>query len=617
MIQKTISTMLIVFFLLGGIPAASAQSSTLDVKIAGVVVDNYANMTYIISIPSDTEDLPLLFPRSNGLFLSNISIVTSNFTLWGRIEEVSEAKEIYNETVEQKVVGALVLIYSDRFQINVNNPTSESIVINVFFEGYLQRNRGSYVLNLLRDDFVSYPINLNVDLRIKSSSVDLIGFKVDGKATGNLVEGDREYHYTVADQVILDQERLSITYITQKYSVGAELLTYGNGTTNVFAYYLAPVIETSGGTVKRQIVFTIDVSGSMSGERINQAKGALLSILDTLGENDKFNIVAYESSVKKFKNELVTATSATIGEAKTYVSSLQADGGTNFHGGVKESLLQFFNSTDQKLMIVLSDGEPTAGEITDPNEIRTFVKENNPLKVSISTVAMGDADVELMKGIALDNNGVYVRAETDQEAKDAILALFDQVTVPTINSILISFAGEVLQKNMNLRDDYTKLTNGSEIVITGLYQSSVTISVDFFVEDTKHHVDKSAGTGDLNQKHVLKLWVLQKIMSLVRQYESDPNPTIKAEIVSTAKTYGILVPEFTAIILTALEEIKETTTGSMLVSSQLQSYIQSSAATVVNEVASSVVQEAALPYNFLIFAVALIGIPVVIRKRRA
>ena len=54
----------------------------------------------------------------------------------------------------------------------------------------------------------------------------------------------------------------------------------------------------------KTVVFVVDRSGSMSGKKIEQAKGALRFVLNNLREGDLFNIVAYDSNVESFRPEL-------------------------------------------------------------------------------------------------------------------------------------------------------------------------------------------------------------------------------------------------------------------------------------------------------------------------
>jgi Ca-activated chloride channel homolog len=75
-------------------------------------------------------------------------------------------------------------------------------------------------------------------------------------------------------------------------------------------------------------VFVLDASGSMSGTKLMRVKSAMIEILDDLHPTDTFNIVSFGTDIRYFNNEsCVLATSANVGNAKTFISSLEADGG--------------------------------------------------------------------------------------------------------------------------------------------------------------------------------------------------------------------------------------------------------------------------------------------------
>jgi len=62
----------------------------------------------------------------------------------------------------------------------------------------------------------------------------------------------------------------------------------------------------------KDIIFVIDVSGSMSGEKIRQAKRGLNFFLEHLNPEDRFNIIAFSSDLNLFKKTLVDATEENI-----------------------------------------------------------------------------------------------------------------------------------------------------------------------------------------------------------------------------------------------------------------------------------------------------------------
>ena len=51
----------------------------------------------------------------------------------------------------------------------------------------------------------------------------------------------------------------------------------------------------------KDVVFVFDTSGSMAGEKIEQARRALLTLLNNLNPNDRFNIITFSSDTRPFR----------------------------------------------------------------------------------------------------------------------------------------------------------------------------------------------------------------------------------------------------------------------------------------------------------------------------
>ncbi|MEZ6067442.1 MAG: VWA domain-containing protein [Planctomycetaceae bacterium] len=95
----------------------------------------------------------------------------------------------------------------------------------------------------------------------------------------------------------------------------------------------------SGDEVAKTVIFVVDKSGSMSGEKIEQARAAIKFVLNNLREGDTFNIV-YDSSVESFRPELEKFNDETRQQALGYVEGLYAGGGTNIHEALSTALKQ-------------------------------------------------------------------------------------------------------------------------------------------------------------------------------------------------------------------------------------------------------------------------------------
>ena len=167
----------------------------------------------------------------------------------------------------------------------------------------------------------------------------------------------------------------------------------------------------------KSVIFILDISGSMlerlrsryvgkTGEtRIDHAKSELVKAIESLEEGALFNVVAFNGGVLPWKDGLSAATGSTRSECVEWVNKLGALGGTNLF----DSLEQAFQDQDVDTIMILSDGEPTAGQMTEPSGIRREVLSwNEDRNVRIHTVAMGGS-LKILEWLAEDSDGQHTR----------------------------------------------------------------------------------------------------------------------------------------------------------------------------------------------------------------
>lgn len=166
-----------------------------------------------------------------------------------------------------------------------------------------------------------------------------------------------------------------------------------------------------------RVAFVVDVSGSMQeptrgryvnepGEpRIEVAKAELSKAIEALEENALFNILPFSAGVETWISDGVEASKeSSREEALEFVSRLGPFGGTNLFGGLEAA----FEDQDVDTIFVLSDGEPSVGDIIDPQLIREAIQEMNATRdVVIHAVSVG-LDLEILRWLAEDTGGTYV-----------------------------------------------------------------------------------------------------------------------------------------------------------------------------------------------------------------
>ncbi len=169
----------------------------------------------------------------------------------------------------------------------------------------------------------------------------------------------------------------------------------------------------------KRVVFIIDISGSMqeelrakyvgesSGEtRIAVAKRELAASIDALERGALFNIIAFNGDVAPWLDSGIAGSSEkTRDEAKEYVEKLGASGGTNLYGAIRSA----FEDDQVDAIYILSDGEPSVGDVIDPQAIRADVTRWNEHRgIEINCIAVGGS-LQVLEWIAEDNGGSYVK----------------------------------------------------------------------------------------------------------------------------------------------------------------------------------------------------------------
>lgn len=175
------------------------------------------------------------------------------------------------------------------------------------------------------------------------------------------------------------------------------------------------------------VAIVIDKSGSMGGNKIEQARRAAIQAIDRLGEDDIVSIVAYDSSV----NVLVPATKASDRELiKAKISSLQAGGNTALFAGVSKGAAEvrkFKADNRVNRVILLSDGLANVGP-SAPSDLEelggSLIKEG----ISVSTMGLGlGYNEDLMTRLALVSSGNHVFIEDAENLVQVFQNEFDDV----------------------------------------------------------------------------------------------------------------------------------------------------------------------------------------------
>lgn len=343
-------------------------------------------------------------------------------------------------------------------------------------------------------------------------------------------------------------------WVADKDDLGLRVLAYrGPGKEDGFFMLLGnPTGAAVEKVVEKDVLFVLDTSGSMRGEKIEQARSALEYCLDHLNRGDHFNIITFGTAVQSFRDDLAAVAPATLSAAREFVENVVANGRTNIAGALEKALAGKPAAGRPRIMIFLTDGAPTAGELS-PERIIEQVKKANAGGTKVFVMGVGhDVNAHLLDRLAeiTDGSSEYVAPREELDAK--IAALYDRLSHPVLSNVKVSFGG--LNTQAVLPSKLPVLFKGSEIMMVGRYKDggkhTFTISGDLSGKPARYtcEVDLPKAAGEASNEFLAPLWAARHIGYLLQEIRlHGENKELISEVVRLSRQYGI-VTEYTAFL---------------------------------------------------------------------
>ncbi|HUT93687.1 MAG TPA: VIT domain-containing protein [Thermoguttaceae bacterium] len=306
---------------------------------------------------------------------------------------------------------------------------------------------------------------------------------------------------------------------------------------------------------KKTVVFVVDRSGSMSGTKIEQARGAAKFVLQNLREGDLFNIVAYDSEVESFRPELQRFNDDTRKAALGFIEGVYAGGSTNIDGALRVALKQLQDSSRPSYVLFLTDGLPTAG-VTNEMQIVENAREANDVRARVFTFGVGyDVNSRLLDKLVRTNHGQSEYVRPDEDVEDRVSRLYRRIESPVMTDVDIElvFDERKTEEGKPINRVYPKgaidLFAGEQLVVVGRYKKSGTAKVVIHgsVGGQEQKLDFPAKlakkSGDETFAFIEKLWAVRRVGEILDEIDlKGKNQELVKELIDLATRHGILTP---------------------------------------------------------------------------
>jgi Ca-activated chloride channel family protein len=332
---------------------------------------------------------------------------------------------------------------------------------------------------------------------------------------------------------------------------GTAVVTHADpGEDGYYMLLLAPPTESGELTVPRDLTLAVDVSGSMSGTKLEQAKSAMLQALGSLRPQDRLRIVTFSSSVRSFRPAPVSATPDNLAAAREFVDGLSAEGGTNIEGALRASLSGDSDPGRLGLVIFLTDGLPSVGEQAPDRLAETAAASVGRLR--LFTVGVGpDVNTYLLDRLAVQGRGSAEYVAPGASVEIAMATMLRRMRYPAlVNLRIVQTPVELTASSPAALPD---LFYGEELVVFGRYRGSGRGRL--VVEGTRAGRTERIETpaefpaSDAGNDYIPRLWASRRVGDLTRQIRLEgAGDSLVSEVRQLGLRYG-LITEYTAYLV--------------------------------------------------------------------
>jgi len=508
-----------------------------------------------------------IFPLPEGAAVSEFAMWVDGERVEGQILEADEARRIYEDIVRQRRDPAL-LEYVGRSAIQARIypiPPGGARKVDLEYSQVLPLENGlvRYVYPLNTEKFSARPLE-EVGVRVEIRSHEAMHAVYSPTHQDRVyVERDGDYRATVGyeEYDLLPDQDFEVIYTVSQEEVGLNLLTYKEPDEDGFFLLLAaPTVEVDE-VIPRDVIMVLDTSGSMEGDKIEQARGALAYVLQHLNEEDRFNVIAFSTGLERYARRLRPASEAD--EALEWLADLEAIGGTNINRALLEALAQV--GERPTVLIFLTDGLPTEG-VTEIEQILANVESSAPGNVRLFPFGVGDdVNTILLDTLAEQQRGVTAYVRPHERIDEEVSAFYSKISTPVLADVELDFGDDVL-----VEDTYPHplpdLFAGAQLILVGRYRGAgaarITLAGEVNGERRRFVYEglfrAAGGAAHASARFIPRLWATRKIGYMLTQIRlhGEKEEWVEA-VVELSVRYGVITP-YTSFLIDEDDILTET-----------------------------------------------------------
>ena len=447
------------------------KHTRVEAEVSGFVARIRITQTYTNPV-KDVIEATYRFPLPENAAVDNMRFEIGDRIIEAEIHKREVAREIYEDAKQDGHTAALLErdAHNQFTQHVANIAPGEDINVVVQYVQQLTYNAGQYefVFPMVVgqrldpvprdeelgtfDDSQIRPRILGKDTRAGDNiSLDLLVMGgvsiVDYSAPTHevdVVETDDILAVSLAQHPVLPNRDFVFRYKVDGEAPSAGVLAHKQGDQGYFTVMIQPPkLDLKKLVGDREVVFVMDVSGSMYGRPSGLCKTAIRDAVQRLAPSDTFDIITFAGGMHRLFDSPQPANTYNIAKAVQFVDNTMAGGGTYISDAIATALKPHADPGRHRYVFVLSDGQIYEGkEILERTKTYVQTLKNRSEKARVFTMGAGaHIDREIMGGIAAAGNGVATFVFGSEDPLGAVDTFFKAIDHLVMDNISIDWGG--------------------------------------------------------------------------------------------------------------------------------------------------------------------------------
>ena len=526
----------------------SVESYNANIKVSENITHVSIDEIFVNPYNKQVEGT-FLFPLPQGASVNKFSMVIGGKLIQGKIFEKNEARRMYEKIVRLLVDPALLeYVGRNTYRASIAPiAPNGKIKVHIEFIYTLPRTGNSYYitcplsgLKYSKDPVKSIVITGNIE-----GSKDIVNlyspiYPLDSEIDGTEATFSLEKTNTNPDKDLL-------IYFSQDIKeVSGALLTYEKDSDEdgYFMFLISAAQRKKEAGMPKDIIVLLDKSGSMTGEKIKQAKEALTFIVKRMKKNDRVRVITFSSNVRILNPGWVLCSDKKgIQNLITQIKRIGASGGTNIYSALSQAFFLNMRKNAAHYVIFLTDGMPTVG-IKDESKIEQLVGDKIRDKRLFVFGIGDDVNLEFLTKLFRKGRG-QGEFILGKDIETAISAFYAKIEDPMLSNIQITYPEifyEIYPK------DVQDLFWAQNLILLGRYEKGKTDNIKLILKgDTTNGPSSYFFQSDISPNSINNfipyLWASRKIGYLLEEIRlNGETKELVNSVIALSKKYGVITP---------------------------------------------------------------------------